>query len=138
MSIEKLIQENTEALQILTSAINSLAGNLSGKTDVAPKETAPVAKKKAAVAVKAVETVETPVEPKATEAVAEAIPYDKIKEATLNLIKVPGQGREGVNKLLVKFGASYTSAKDLKPEQYAEYLAAVNALLGKTEDEDIA
>lgn len=51
-----------------------------------------------------------------------AVDYDAVKAATLALVKA--KGRDAAVKVLTAHGAA-NGATDLKPEQYADYLAAV-------------
>ena len=129
MSLEKVIEENTAAVKELTVALQQFAAGGTG----AAAPAAPVAK---AETPKTAAKKETPkAEAKAEEKSDEAagIPYDDVKAKTLELVKA--KGRDVVVETLAKFGKGVKSAQDLKPEQYADYIAAVDAVLN---DESLA
>lgn len=115
MSIEKLVAELIEAVKENTAAIRESNGE-----DKQPAKTESKAAKSEPKKEAAKEPEKTP-----------GIPYDDVKNKTLELVKA--KGRDAVTALLKDFGKDVASAKDLKPEQYEEYLAKVAALL--TEDD---
>lgn len=123
MSLEKTLQENTEATKALTVALGEFLTNAGVKAEkVAPKEekTAPAPKKEAKVEKSA---------PKEEKGATGGIPYDDVKNKTLELVKA--KGRDIVMSLLEDFGKDVKSAKDLEEGQYAEYLERVNGLLNE-------
>lgn len=125
MSLEKAIQENTEALKALTAALQNGAAPAPAKEE--PKKEK--AKKEAPAKEEAPKE-----EPKAEEkAKSDAIPYDDVKNKTLELVKA--KGRDVVMSLLEDFGSKVKSAKDLEEGQYAEYLERVEDLL---KEDDVA
>ena len=107
--IEKLIQENTEALKALTEAIKAMGDKPAKKEKPAPAP-APVAEA-----------------PKPAPApVAEApkgIPYEEVKAGLFDLVGTHGQAA-GI-EILTKFGVK--KGTELKPEQYASVMAAIAA-----------
>lgn len=64
-----------------------------------------------------------PAAPAAPAPTAPAVPYEEVKAAVFSL--AGNKGRDAVTAVLSKFGLA--SAKDAKPEQYPEILAAVKA-----------
>jgi len=127
MSLEKVIEENTAAVKELTVALQQFAAGGTGAAAPTAKAEAP-----AKAATKKAESKPTEkTEEKADEPTG--IPYDDVKAKTLELVKA--KGRDTVVETLAKFGKGVKSAQDLKPEQYAEYIAAVDAILN---DESLA
>lgn len=123
MSIEKALAENTEALRDNTEALRQFASNGNGgatagvAVESEKKTTKPESKKEA----------------KTESKDADAIPYDNVKAKTLELVKA--KGRDSVAAILKEFGKDYASAKDLKAEQYADYIKAVDKELA---EDDVA
>lgn len=131
MSIEKAIQENTEAVKALTVAISQMSVGASGAA-VPGADVEKTTKKANAESTKK----ETAKEEKTVENEAPAkgdIPYDDVKAKTLDLVKA--KGRDATVALVKEFGANYNSAKDLKTDQYAAYIARVDEILA---EEDVA
>lgn len=122
MSLEKALAENTAAILALTAALQ----NGAPVTTSAPaSESAP-----AKTETKKTETkkADSPSETKGDE-----IPYETVKNKTLELVKA--KGRDSVTTLLKDFGKDVASAKDLKADQYADYLKKVDAILA---EDDVA
>ena len=101
--IEKLIQENTEALKALTEAVKAMGDKPVKK---AKEETAKPAPTPAPVA-------EAP----------KGIPYEEVKAAMFSLVDSHGQAA-GV-KILTDHGVK--KGTELKPEQYPSVLKAIAA-----------
>ena len=121
MSIEQLIAENTMALRALTEAILNLR-----TVDTTPKPTAepePEAQKaKKTTPAKSKPTRKKPAAQKPAEEpepeAAEAPTYEQMRAALIEF--AANTERSQVVELLQKFDAA--TAKDLKPEQYAEVI----------------
>ena len=114
--IEKLIQENTEALKALTEAVKAMGDKPVKK---AKEETAKPAPTPAPVA-------EAPKPAPTPAPVAEApkgIPYEEVKAAMFSLVDSHGQAA-GV-KILTDHGVK--KGTELKPEQYPSVLKAIAA-----------
>ena len=126
MSLEKAIQENTEAVKALTAALSA------GGAKEAPKKEAPKKETPKKEAPKEEPKEEKPA-PKKEEKAADTIPYDDVKNKTLELVKA--KGRDIVMSLLEDFGKDVKSAKDLEEGQYGEYLERVDDLLN---EDDVA
>lgn len=108
MSIEKLIAENTQALRDLTIAL--AANHKPAKATDTPPAAAPAAQ----------------AAPKAPAATGAALDYEKdVKPLALRVAKE--KKREGLVAILDKFKVA--QANMLKPEQWAEFIAACNAAL---------
>lgn len=132
MSLEKALEENTKALNANTEALLQFAA--SGNGSAAPSAPAKTEKKEEKAPAKEAKK-EAPKEekkPAKTEEKNDAIPYDDVKNKTLDLVKA--KGRDAVLSLLEDFGKDVKSAKDLKEDQYADYLKRVDALLEEGDD----
>lgn len=126
MSLEQALAANTAAVNALVVALTS--GNIGAAAPVTVAAETPAPKaEKAATTKKTEKAASTP----AAEPEAEAIPYETVKTATLEFIKV--KGRDAFTALAAQFGVG--SAKDLKPEQYAEYLEKLEA---EKQEDDVA
>lgn len=119
MSLEIAIQENTSALRELIAAISKGIPTTSTQLAAVIAE-APVK----------VEETGKAKEPEVTAAsapvTATIVDYEAVKKATLELSKA--KGREATVAVLKRFGAE--KAPDLKPEQYADYVAAAAETVG--------
>ncbi len=134
MSLEAAILENTATMKALIAAMNAVglasasaaavghAGPIEAKT--ATKE---VEVKKPAVTQPAVETPAATPET-ATASPSEPITYDRVGKAITDGVKV---NRNAVIATLEKFGAK--KGPDLKPEQYADFLAELAQAAKATE-----
>lgn len=133
MSLEKALQENTEALKANTEALLQFAATGTGAA--APTAPAKTEKKeeKAEKPAPKKEEKEDKAPAKKEEKAADKIPYDDVKNKTLELVKA--KGRDVVMSLLEDFGKDVKSAKDLEEGQYAEYLERVDDLL---KEDDVA
>lgn len=133
MSIEELIKENIAATKANTEALITLAAKIGvGLSTEAPKEDkAPKSRAAKSADTPAATTSATSSAP-ATQAQTAAsattakggVSYDEVKELILST------PREKVVPVLQKFGVA--KAPDLKPEQYAAFIAA---LKGATTEE---
>lgn len=125
MTIEKLIQENTAALVEMTAALQEFHQKLAtlSSTDAPAKTETKVSEEKKKTTPKS-----EPKEEKKAEA-EEGIPYDVVKNKTLELVKA--KGRDEVIKLVKTFGKDNASAKDLKPEDYGAYVSKIDELLAE-------
>jgi hypothetical protein len=134
MSLEAAIQANTDALKAFTEALLA-TGIASASAAAAPKQQAaktaaaasgPVTAKVVEAAAPASTTSESaPAAASAAAAApastaAEPITFDQVSRATTEAVKV---SREKAVTALAKFGVK--RATELKPEQYADYLAAL-------------
>lgn len=116
MSLEQAIQENTEAINRLIGLFSS------GKATVPhaePKAPAPATEAPA-------KKVQTPKEEPKAEPATTDIPYDKVKEATLALVKA--KGRDAAVEVLAKYGVKVGTK--LTKDEYAPYVADVKAAMG--------
>lgn len=131
MSLEKAIQENTEAVKALTAALQ--AGGVAAPVETKAEEK-PKAEKKKAAPKKEAKAEAPKEEPKAdAKPDYESDKYVKeVKPLTLKVIKTIS--REAVANVLAEFGDDLKSAKDLSADQYDDYMAKLNALL----EEDLA
>jgi hypothetical protein len=160
MSLEQAVKENTIALAALTQAWNTLAAKADAMSPAelasvvpggTPKATVTsevlanaksepeVKKNKVVRGVEVLPPVVTKVEtvtkaeakPKAEPVDASAVTYADISPLIVNIAKTIS--REAAIELLGKFGAA--KGADIKPEQYAEFKAAAEAILNpETED----
>lgn len=135
MSLELAVTENTATLKQLISTLQGMGkleivtvGDTPKSAD--PKAAAKPAAKPAATP-KTVEEATTKQaekteesQPKAEEAGAPEVTYDALK---VKVLELAGQDRDKVLEVLSRFGV--TTAKDLKPEQYATALADFERVL---------
>lgn len=146
MSLELAIAENTRAINALIEILTRGAVNAPVAADVEQEalreEPAPKAKRKKEAAPEAPagepapeETAPSPAagasDAPATEAAATAtepveISYADAAAAVTNVVKV--KGRDAGKALLASFGAA--NLKEVKPERFAEVIAAAKAVLG--------
>lgn len=137
MSLEEALHANTAALNKLTELfsvvqIETVISEVTAQAAVAEDNTASNPPMPSRLPVSpsdevAVPTAQAPVgEPEA----ADVIPYEKVSAAvTLAAAK---KGREAVLEALAVFGLS--SAKDSKAHQYADIIAACEALIASSEE----
>lgn len=150
MSLEQAITDHASALRELAAAIRATVG--AGVTDVATAAAAhqviadakkgdnvkaqAAAGTKPAEEVKAAAASTTTTAAAATKAStdAPAPTYDDVKAKVLALSK--DKGREPTVQLLLRHGVA--KAPDLKPEQYADFIADVDAIIAGTYDPEAA
>ena len=129
MTLEAALQENTGAIRALIAA---LAQGIPTPSEPVAAVVAPKAKKeKPAVRVSDTEVGSTPATsaPAATAEEAATPPqgatYDEVKAV---IVKMSGaKGRDQVLAVLGQFGAA--RGPDLKPEQFADFIAQANAAM---------
>ena len=120
MSIEKLIEENTNALKALVVAIASMGAMSGASTGETPQPDKKEEKKAKAESKKEDK-------PAATE-VKWATVLDAIKR--VNASKEPGHGRDGVEKILKQFGKDGQKVPALESlNKHAEVLAFTESVL---------
>lgn len=137
MSLEQAITDHASALRELAAAIRATVGASHEITAAAAdkaisdaKSTA-ASKPQASVVTKPAEEVKAA----ATALAAETAPtYDAVKDKVIALSKE--KGREPTIALLQRHGV--TKAPELKPAQYADFIADVDALLAGTYDPEAA
>lgn len=138
MTLEAAIQENTGAIRALIAA---LAQGIPTPSEPVAAVAAPKARKeKPPVRVSGTEAGNTPAMPEtpvpaaapveetavpAVASPASGATYDEVKRA---IVKLSGQkGRDQVLAVLGQFGAA--KGPDLKPEQFAEFIAQADAAM---------
>lgn len=124
MSLEAAIQENTSAIRALIATMTQ-----SLPTTVEPSSavvTQPKAKKEKPPAAVDHAGTATPATPSpAADAPAPGATYDDVKNA---IVKLSGlKGRDQVVAVLSQFDAA--KGPDLKPEQFADFIAQANAAM---------
>lgn len=120
MSLEQALAANTAAINALTAVLQGQGQQPAAKTADAPKD-APKATTGKAKADKAAPAKKE--EP--------AVTYDQVKELILKVNQE--KGRPAIEELLSGFGVK--KGPELKPEQYAEFVAAAETLLAGDEDD---
>ena len=124
MSLEAAIQENTSAIRALIATMTKglpTTGEPSSAV-VAPPKTK---KEKPPVTVDNAEATAPATPSPAMDTAATDATYDDVKNA---IVKLSGQkGRDQVVALLSQFDAA--KGPDLKPEQFADFLAQANAAM---------
>ena len=129
MTLEAALQENTGAIRALIAALGQ---GIPTTSEPVAAVVAPKAKKeKPPVRVSDTEVGSTPATPApaaTAEETASPTPgttYDEVKRA---IVKMSGlKGRDQVVAVLGQFGA--TKGPDLKPEQYADFIAQAEAAM---------
>jgi hypothetical protein len=133
MSLEQAITDHAAALRELAAAIRATVGASHEITAAAADKAISDAKSTAASKPQASVVTKPAEEVKATAAAlaAETAPtYDAVKDRVIALSKE--KGREPTIALLQRHGV--TKAPELKPAQYADFIADVDALLAGTYD----
>ena len=134
MSIEQALAENTAAIKELIAVWGKLTSQAAsvkakvdaGETSVIAAGGAPVAEVKPAAAEKPKATPKPAAEAKKEEPKAEAAPaLDYAKVGAAITAFAAANGRDVTLAKLAEFGVK--SGKELKPEQYADVLAAFTA-----------
>lgn len=132
MSLEQTLAANTAAIEALTAAL--LSGNAlpaAGAPSASLQDK--LAKAEAAVAPKAAAIKVTPSKaaPKAEKPVVAAGPtYDEVRALVMDTANVAGTNRRDlVISTLAQFGVKL--ATELKPEQYADFHAALTAAVAE-------
>lgn len=138
MSLEQAITDHAGALRELAAAIRATIGATHDTTAAAAETVISNAKNTAASKPQATVVTKPAAEVKAAAAAAlvtEAAPtYDDVKAKVLALSK--DKGREPTVQLLERHGVA--KAPDLKPEQYAAFIADVDAIMAGTYDPEAA
>ncbi len=137
MSLEAAVQENTAALKAFTAALSSAALlNAGPATGAAPDkaETKTVEPKKAPPKKATAKAEPLPAAEEAEQGADEAIPYEAVREKTLATVK--DHGRDFMAPIFEKFGV--TTAKDLKPEDYYDYLQAIDRATAADAEDEVA
>lgn len=130
MSLEIALQQNTEALHQLIALLSNPSALKAASVPVVsePKKEKPATEKSEKKQVASAPAETAPVETAtATESSGEkpAATYDDVKAAVIRLSEQ--RGRETVVGVLSRFGVK--KAPDLLPEQYAEVLAKIEAVI---------
>lgn len=123
MSLEQAVKENTAAVVSLTAALLASFNKAAEKAPQASKPVAPKADKEPDTKPAAPETpkAETP----AAETPAE-LTYADVGARIVEIVKDPKRGPVKVKAVLAKFGIK--RGPEAKPEQWADLLAALNAI----------
>ena len=138
MSLEQAITDHAAALRELAAAIRATVGAAHHTTAAAADKVITEAKasasgkQQATVVTKPAEEIKAAVE--AIKITTAAPTYDDIKAKVLALSKE--KGREPTVQLLERHGVA--KAPDLKPEQYAAFIADVDAIMAGTYDPEAA
>lgn len=137
MSLEQAITDHASALRELAAAIRAKVGAHDTTAAAAEKVISdakkPTAAKTDVAGPKQQTTVATaPTETKQAE--QQAPTYDDVKAKVLTLSK--DKGRDQVVAILQRYGVA--KAPDLKPEQYADIIADIDAIIAGTYDPEAA
>ncbi len=123
MSLEVAIQENTAAIRELLAVI--ARGVPTGVAAVASQATVDTNGASSTQGLRSPPPAEAAAPAAAKPTAAESATYDDVKKAILKLSSA--KGRDQVVSVLGQFGAA--KGPDLKPEQYAAFVAKVNDAL---------
>lgn len=128
MSLEQALQENTVAIRELIAALTNHAPTPAPTKEVEAAAEKAVEKAKAKAPAKKTEpAVETAANRSSdADATSDAVTYSQVSDAVLKL--VAAKGRAAATDILTDMGLK--SAREAKPEQYAELLAKVAEVMG--------